>query len=51
MRALARRLGPRLPVLTASLQIAVGVVALALRAPIEPEAHPTHEIPAETSCH
>lgn len=35
-RALARRLGPRLPIVTASLQIAVGVAALVLRLPITP---------------
>jgi sulfite exporter TauE/SafE len=52
MRALARRLGPRLPVVTASLQIAVGLVALAIRAPIEPPApRPDAAVPAEASCH
>lgn len=53
LRALARRLGPRLPVVTASLQIAVGVLALAVRAPMIDAAPPaaTVEVPAEASCH
>lgn len=53
MRALARRLGARLPVVTASLQIAVGVFALAIRAPMidAPPPAPTAEVPGEASCH
>jgi hypothetical protein len=34
LRAIARRLGTRLPVVTACLQIAIGVVALTARAPM-----------------
>lgn len=55
LRALARKLGPRLPVVTASLQIAVGVIALGMRAPmvLDPPAHAHHSTnPTEaTSCH
>ncbi len=58
LRALGRRLGPRVPVITASLQIAIGVVALAIRVPAldatppatPPGAAPT-TVPTEASCH
>lgn len=53
MRALARRLGRRLPVVTACLQIAVGATALAVRAPMI-DAHPIPDgvgVPTEPACH
>ena len=48
LRALARRLGRRLPVVTACLQIAVGVVALAARAPM---LEADRADPTEHACH
>jgi len=56
VRALARRLGRRLPVITAGLQIAIGLVALGLRAPMfghapHASAVSTSTVPAEHSCH
>jgi sulfite exporter TauE/SafE len=57
MHALAGRLGPRLPILTASLQIAIGATALAIRAPMldAPAPHPAGAeapaVPSEASCH
>jgi sulfite exporter TauE/SafE len=51
MRALARRIGPRLPVVTASLQIAIGIAALALRAPIHHQPRTSTGVPTEASCH
>ncbi len=53
LHALARRLGPRLPVLTASLQIAVGVFALVIRAPLLDAPAPRGDgaVPVEASCH
>jgi uncharacterized protein len=53
LRALARRLGHRLPVLTAGLQIGVGVFALVARAPmLEPApAAASTAVPGEPSCH
>jgi sulfite exporter TauE/SafE len=48
LRALARRLGARLPVVTACLQIAIGVVALTARAPMVGHA-PSDA--TEHSCH
>jgi len=58
MRALARRLGRRLPLVTAGLQIAIGVVALVARAPmvgrtphLVDHATTTTSVPTEHSCH
>jgi len=54
LRTLARRLGPRLPVITASLQIVVGAVALAVRAPMLDHHHapaPEAAHSMEPSCH
>jgi sulfite exporter TauE/SafE len=49
LRALGRRLGPRLPVITACAQIAIGVLTLALRAPVVDA--PPPRTPSEASCH
>ncbi len=53
LRVLGRRLGPRLPILVASLQLAIGILALAMRAPMldAPPQAATAEIPTEASCH
>lgn len=51
---LVRRLGARLPVVTAAALIAVGVVALAVRTPMlgaRPAAAAATEVPAGASCH
>lgn len=54
LRELARRLGRRLPLVTAGLQIAVGVVALAARSPALdhlPASPGGGAVPTEATCH
>jgi hypothetical protein len=49
LRAISRRLGRRLPVITAALQISLGVVALVERGPMT--GHSFASAPEGKSCH